>query len=124
MIAALRLPADTKEQAETRRTALEEGYKTATLVPLRSAELCLDALRLARRCVALCMSASISDVGVAAFMARAGLRGSVCNVRINLGEIADAAWVEDVRSQLGALLDEGRRLEDKVEDRLAAVMKT
>jgi len=123
VIAAMRLPHSTEEQTRDRKAAIEEGYKTATLVPLRSAELCLEAMRLARRCVDVCMSASISDAGVAGLVAHAGLRGSVYNVRINLGEIADAAWVDDARSQLGALTDEGRRLDAEIDEVLTAAMR-
>ena len=123
VIAAMRMSSETKEQAAERKAAIQEGYKQATLVPLRSAELCLEALRLARRCVDLCMAASASDAGVAGLVAHAGLRGSVYNVRINLGEIADEAWVAGIRSKLGALTEEGRRLDDEIDAALTARME-
>ena len=38
-------------------------------------------------------------------MAHAGTLGAVYNVRINLAEIQDEGWVQDVRGQLSALVE-------------------
>lgn len=122
VMTAMRMPKDSPEQASARDAAILEGYKVATLVPLRTAELCVEAMRLAERCVGKCLPASITDAGVAGLAAHAGLRGAVYNVRINLGEISDSAWVEDIRSQLGALLEEGRKLDAAIDGCVAEVI--
>ena len=128
VIAAMRLPKGTKEEAAARTAAIEAGYKNATEVPLSSARLCLRALELCRRTAEKGLPAGITDAGVGALLARAGLEGSIYNVRINLGEVADRDWIEKVlaecremRLQAAALADETDHL---VEAEFAKVMET
>ena len=116
VIAAMRMPKETSEQKAARAAAIEAGYKDATLVPLDTAKLCLQAIRLCRLIVSSCLPASITDAGVAGLMARTGLVGAIYNVRVNLGEIDDAAWVNDIRSQLDDMLDEGNRLDTEISE--------
>ena len=59
----------------------------------------------------LILPASITDAGVGALMARAGVLGAVYNVRINLPSITDAAWVAEQRAQLDALVEEANAVE-------------
>ncbi|MCA8960368.1 MAG: glutamate formimidoyltransferase [Planctomycetes bacterium] len=115
VITAMRMPQGTATQKKARRAAIQEGYKKATLVPVRTAESCLEALRQCRAAVGDCLRASITDVGVGALMARSAVVGAVYNVRINLGEIDDSAWVDEVRSKLDALLDEADELAHEVD---------
>ena len=88
--------------------------KRATEVPKRSAELCLSALRLCRSMAERGMSATITDAGVGALMARAGVHGAVYNVQINLGSISDAAWVSEQRASLSSLQADADVLEAEV----------
>lgn len=120
IIAAMRLPKDTPEQKVARKTAIETGYQAATEVPLMSARLCLRSLELCRKVAQKGLPAGITDAGVGALLARAGLEGSIYNVRINLAEVADHAWVEkvnkevhDLRLQGAALADESAHLVEK-----------
>ncbi|MFN0060481.1 MAG: glutamate formimidoyltransferase [Planctomycetota bacterium] len=115
VVAAMRLPSETESQKTARTAALEAGYKQATLVPYQTAELCLAALRECRAAIDGCLPASISDVGVGGLLAHAGLRGGIYNVKINLGEIRDRAWVTERQANLGAMLDEGARLAAEIE---------
>ncbi|MEM7167379.1 MAG: glutamate formimidoyltransferase [Planctomycetota bacterium] len=114
VITAMRMPKETKAQQTTRKAAIETGYKEATLVPLETAKHCLEALRLCRLVVSSCLPSAITDAGVAGLMARAGLVGAIYNVKVNLGEIEDAAWVNDIRSRLDDMLDEGSRLDAEI----------
>ena len=50
----------------------------------------------------------------------AGVHGAVYNVRINLGEINDQAWVKDTRSQLAALTDEADKIMSEIREALDA----
>jgi len=123
VLAAMRLPRDTEAQASARAAALQAGYQRATSVPLRTAQLCLEALRHCRTAAEQGLPASVSDAGVGALMARAGLRGAVANVRINLPAITDAAWVSAQRSQLEALLAEAEALEQATMARVDALLE-
>ncbi len=120
VISAMRMPQGTPEQNKTRKQAIQDGYKNATLVPLRAAEACLEALQCCEETVGDSLRASITDVGVGALLARAGVIGAVYNVRINLGEIHDKAWVADVGSKLDALVTEADRIAAVVDETVRA----
>lgn len=85
-----------------------EAIRAATLgaaaVPLRVVELCPELVELCQRSLQAGMSASASDAGVGAAMARASAIGAAMNVRINLQEMAGdpeaAAMLERAESAL------------------------
>ena len=114
VLTAMRMPKDTDEQRAARDAAVQEGYKRATSVPLRTAQLCLEALRHCRTMAAKGLPASITDAGVGALMARAGVLGAVYNVRINLPSIDDESWREQRRAQLDAMVAEADAIEADV----------
>ena len=111
VIAAMRLPKDSDEQKAARAAAIQDGYRRATEVPLRTAELCVAALALCRQVAERGNPASISDAGVGALMARAGALGAIDNVAINLPSITDAAWVAERRGRLADLRQRADDLE-------------
>ena len=101
---ARRLPDATPEQKAARQAALQAGLKVAIEVPLDTAQASLDALELAGDAARLGKVASISDAAVGAQMAFAGVRGGVWNVVINLKDIADPAYVDQMQAQAAGLL--------------------
>lgn len=116
VLEAMRLPKDTDEQKATRLRAMEEGYKLATKVPLTTAQLCREALNLCLRAARAGNAAAISDAGVGALMAHAGLQGAIYNVRINLPSIKDQNFVMEIQKQLDALLREATEVNEAVKD--------
>jgi glutamate formiminotransferase/formiminotetrahydrofolate cyclodeaminase len=104
VLSAMRMPQDNEEERTARAHAMQEGYKKATLVPLATAERCLEAISLCREISALAPSSMISDVGSGAHLAHAGLKSAVYNVRINLPNISDESFHEEVRKRLASLL--------------------
>jgi formiminotetrahydrofolate cyclodeaminase len=115
---AMRLPKGTPEQAEARAQAVEQANKQAAEVPLGTARLCLDALRLAARAAERGNVNSASDAGVAALAARAGVEGAVLNVRINLGAIADEAFKAACTTEAQRLVADARQACDDVQTRV------
>ena len=103
VITAGRLPKGTAEERALRDAAIQEGYKIATQVPLRTAELCLDTLDLCKTAAELGLPASVTDAGVGALMARSGCIGALYNVLINLGSITDSAWVEETKAKVATM---------------------
>jgi glutamate formiminotransferase/formiminotetrahydrofolate cyclodeaminase len=114
VLEAMRLPKDTEEQKTTRQRAMEEGYKHATQVPLATARLCREALDLCLRAARAGNTAAISDAGVGALMAHAGLQGAIYNVRINLPSIKDQSFVMEIQKQLDELLHEAIEVSEAV----------
>jgi glutamate formiminotransferase/formiminotetrahydrofolate cyclodeaminase len=110
---AMRMPKATPEEQAARKVAMTAGLKKAIAVPLATARASLEALRLARRAAEHGLKTSVSDAGVGAAMARAGVEGGVLNVRINLSGLEDPPFVERMKSECEALLSEARRLEEE-----------
>jgi glutamate formiminotransferase/formiminotetrahydrofolate cyclodeaminase len=115
VLAAVRLPKDTEGERAVRALAIQEGYRKATLVPLATVEFCHQALGLCLQMVRMAPPDMISDVGVGALVARAGLVGAGYNVRINLKSIRDPAFVEEARGRLSGLVEEGEALAREVD---------
>jgi glutamate formiminotransferase / formiminotetrahydrofolate cyclodeaminase len=115
VIAGMRMPQDTAEEKAARTQAIQEGYKAATRVPLATVELCRDALEVCLSMVRMAPKDMMSDVGMGALAARAGLVGAGYNVRINLKSISDEAFRKEMREGLQGLVEEGERLAREVE---------
>jgi len=110
VIAALRMAKDTPEQVAARAAAIRAGYKSAARVPLRTAQLCREVLDLCEAAARVGNQAVMSDAGVGALMAYAGVQGAIHNVRINLPHTRDEAFIAEMQSTLGTLLSESRSI--------------
>ncbi len=110
VIEAMRMPKDTEAERLERAAAMQEGYKAATRVPLRTVEQCRDALALCEEMGRIVDPEMASDVGSGALLAHAGAQAAGYNVRINLRHITDGGFVDRVRKELGGLLAESARL--------------
>jgi formiminotetrahydrofolate cyclodeaminase len=84
-------------------------------VPLGTAELCLEAIRIAAEVATVGNPASVSDAGVAALVGAAGVEGAVYNVRINLPSIKDADFCAEMERDLDRLVREARAARDAVD---------
>ena len=115
VIAAMRMPKDSAEQQARRAEAIQAGYKTAAEVPLRTAELCREVLDLCQDAANIGNQAVMSDAGVGALMAFAGVQGAIHNVRINLPHTRDDAFIADINERQGELLSESKALCDSIQ---------
>lgn len=118
VITALQMAKDTQEQVAARSEAIRAGYKSAARVPLRTAQSCREVLDLCRAAADLGNQAVMSDAGVGALMAYAGVQGAIHNVRINLPHTRDAEFIAEMESQLGSLLADSRTICDEIQGRL------
>lgn len=122
VIDAMRMPKDTPAQQAARRDAMQAGYKHATEVPMQTARLCRDALELCVAAARVGNDVMISDAGVGALSAMAGLKGALYNARINLKSIKDAAYAARVRAEITGLLETGQRAASEVDVELERVL--
>ncbi len=81
---------------------------------METAKNSLEVLRISKRVAEIGNKTSIIDVGVAALMADSGFRGTLFNVRINLGSIKDKEFSEEIENKLLELENEERGLIDTV----------
>ena len=92
VLAAMRLPKGTGDEKAMRAAAIAAAYEKATAVPLVTARLCLQAIELAEEAAMTGNRNSISDGGVGALLAKAGLESALLNVRINLPSVREGAF--------------------------------
>jgi glutamate formiminotransferase/formiminotetrahydrofolate cyclodeaminase len=123
VLEAMRMPKDTAEQNKTRDVALSNGYKAAARVPLRSAELCYEAINLCQRAAQIGNDAVMSDAGVGALMAHAGVQGAIYNVRINLPHTKDSNFVAEMSKKLDELLEQAKETCDTVQHKVEASLE-
>ena len=87
-------------------------------MPFHTAELCLAAMVQCSRAAEKGMPASLSDAGVAALVARAGVLGAIANVRINLPSIKDESWKEELHRRLATLEQDADAMEAQVRSKV------
>lgn len=114
VIAAYRLPKNTDEEKATRLQAIDAALKEACGVPMKIAERCSKIVDLCVPTVHKGNVGAISDVGVAAIMAEAGLVSAGLNVKINLGQIKDSEFVQRAADSLASYTKGKRELRDEV----------
>jgi glutamate formiminotransferase/formiminotetrahydrofolate cyclodeaminase len=120
VIAGMRMAKDTSEQIALRSQAIQSGYKLAAEVPLRTAQLCREVLNLCQAAADLGNQAVMSDAGVGALMAYAGVQGAIHNVRINLPHTKDEAFITRMNSTLGELLSESKEICEAIQSQVEA----
>lgn len=118
LIATYRLPRATTEERERRDVALQAALREATETPLVVLRAAAALVPLCRRLLPIGNPTAVSDTGVAAACAAAAYRSAELNVLINLGQLADTAYVATVREELARL---GTDLEDAVAEILREV---
>jgi len=110
VMAAIRMPKASVAEKAARKEALGRATMTATEIPLATAECCAALMGLARDLVARGNRNALSDIGTAAVLAEAGLRGALMNVRVNLGGFPDPVQAAAIRDRARDLEAEGDRL--------------
>ena len=122
VVEAMRMPRDTDEARARRDAAMQAGYEIATLVPLDTAQNCLEAIELCREIAAMAPPEMISDAGTGALMAYAGLKAALYNVRTNLSKITDQAFRNDVLDRLEGLVRRADETARSVEELVEAAL--
>ncbi len=118
VIAGMRMAKDTPEQLALRSKAIQAGYKLAAEVPLRTAKLCREVLDLCQSVADIGNKAVMSDAGVGALMAYAGVQSAIHNVRINLPYTKDEAFIHKMKEQLGQLLTESKEICEAIQQQV------
>jgi glutamate formiminotransferase/formiminotetrahydrofolate cyclodeaminase len=118
VIAGMRMAKDTAEQIAVRSKVIRAGYKTAAEVPLNTAKLCRDVIDICQAAADIGNKAVMSDAGVGALMALAGVQGAIHNVRINLPFTKDDDFIAKMNGQLGALLSESKDLCESIQQQV------
>jgi formiminotetrahydrofolate cyclodeaminase len=111
---AYKMPRKTTEEKAARSAAIQEALKDAAKVPMQVAQACAQVLDLCTPAAERGNVNVVSDAGVAALMAEAGLRSAALNVIININAIKDAAFSDAMRDELNLLLEGRPALKDQI----------
>lgn len=115
---AFGLPKGTAEEKAQRSAAIENASKYAMEIPLKTAQVAMQAMDL---CIAMVEKGnpnSITDAGVGALCIRAAVLGAVMNVRINAGGIQDKVFTAELLQQAGQLETAVIEAENQVRERV------
>lgn len=114
VMAAFKLPKDTEEEKMVRKKAIQDGLKTAAIIPLEVAEDAFKLLEFAAKVVEKGNKNAVTDGAVAAMMARTAVLSALYNVKINLGSIKDEKFVEKVSKQVESLESQVNSIEKEI----------
>ncbi|MDR2414444.1 MAG: glutamate formimidoyltransferase [Odoribacteraceae bacterium] len=103
LMAAYALPAKNDAEKTARHQAIQDATRHAAEVPFRTMTLCRDSMEVIRAMAETGNPNSVTDAGVGALAARAGVLGAFLNVQVN------AAGLDD-RSLAGELTRRGEEI--------------
>jgi formiminotetrahydrofolate cyclodeaminase len=121
--AAFALPKDTEERKAARTAAIQAALRVALATPLAAVRQCLALVRRLDRLVEVANPNLISDVGVAAVLLEAALRGAQINVEVNLASLRDEPFVAATRAELDAAAAEAAQAAATVLRRVHAALR-
>ncbi len=96
--AAYKLPRTAEADAASRRAAIQKVTRVAAEVPLRTAQAAVALVPLCTSLASRCSRLIVSDIGVAALLARATVQSAVLNIEINLSGLEDQIFVRETRA--------------------------
>ncbi|MFQ6615791.1 MAG: glutamate formimidoyltransferase [Fidelibacterota bacterium] len=123
MMAAMRMKRKTEEQKKERHRTVQAATRKAALVPLDVGRACLEVLELSQVVAREGNPSSVSDAGVAADAAYAGLKGARLNVLINLPAIEDDDFCREMREIIDDLESQARDLQVNVARTVQSVIE-
>ncbi len=118
VIEAMRLPKDTPEQAKVREEKLREALLGAADVPRRVGREALEMLREMQGLHGKLYKFVVSDLAVAASMARAAVEGAAMNMIVNASSLKDGAIVEEAMAMVREAEGLARSVFEAVKGRL------
>lgn len=103
-IDSLRMPKNTEEEIALRKEAMENGMKKAIMSPLSVMRIGDGAWEQMKIAAVSGNFASKSDIQVGTRALELGIWGSYQNVMINMANVSDETWKDDIKSEADKLL--------------------
>ena len=111
---ANRLSATNDEEQSSKNQAIEIANKYAIEIPMETAKKCFSVIELADTLVEKGNPNSVSDAGVAAEVALAGVSGACMNVLINLTSVEDESYCDDMKNKVEDIMEKAESLQKVV----------
>lgn len=120
---ALGMPKGSEEEKQARHEALQAATRRATEVPAQIMRVCCASMEVMAAMAKSGNPASVSDAGVGALAARAGVLGAFLNVQINAPSLEDTAYVKSLLEEGTELVEKANRLEGEILAKTREVME-
>jgi len=114
IMSAFKLPKNSDEDKAIRKQAIQDATKFAIQVPFDVMKLCYESMEVAKAMAEIGNPNSVTDAGVGALAAVAGVRGAFLNVRINASGLDDKEFVQKVLSEGEAIVADAQKLEKEI----------
>jgi methenyltetrahydrofolate cyclohydrolase len=111
---AFKLPKETEEEKTFRSEKIQEGYKSAIVVPLEVARTTYKLYDSILAAVKYGNKNALSDGGVAALMAQSAIEGAILNVKINLSAIKDEEYKNEMVKEIESLSKNGLQKQEEI----------
>ncbi|MCF8379119.1 MAG: glutamate formimidoyltransferase [Bacteroidales bacterium] len=120
---AFGLSKNSDEDIKVRNKAIQEATRYAIEVPFKVMELCYQSMEVAKAMAEFGNPNSVSDAGVGAIAALAGVKGAYLNVKINTADLEDKEFVKDIVAKGKALQEKAAGLQKDILDIVDQKMK-
>ncbi|MEO1624126.1 MAG: glutamate formimidoyltransferase [Bacteroidota bacterium] len=114
IIEAFRLPKTSLEEVELRKEAIQAATRRAIEVPFEVMKVSLASFKLIQTMAEIGNPNSVSDAGVGALCARTAIHAAFLNVKINVGDLEDKAFVRQILKEGTKMCREADKLEKLV----------
>jgi glutamate formiminotransferase / formiminotetrahydrofolate cyclodeaminase len=104
----------TEEDKVRRSKAIQEATRYAIEVPFKVMNLCYESMEVMKTMALEGNPNSVSDAGVGAIAALAGIKGAFLNVKINCGGLDDKNFVKEMLENGKSLLEKAEALHNKI----------
>ncbi len=111
---AFRLQKGSEEEKVARNKAIQAATKYAIEIPFQAMETIYESLELIEKMVELGNPNSITDAGVGALCARAGIHGAFMNVKINSADLKDKTFVNEIVTKAQNIADQADAFEQRI----------
>ncbi|PIP35121.1 MAG: methenyltetrahydrofolate cyclohydrolase [Desulfobacterales bacterium CG07_land_8_20_14_0_80_52_14] len=104
VMTAFKMPKESDKQSTLRREAIQNAFKQASRVPMQTLQTLEELVGLVEKSLFAGNPNCFTDAAVAAELVRAAARSAAYNVRINLPEIDDKEFVQQIQAELAQRL--------------------
>ena len=111
---AFGLPKSNDNEKEARKKAIQDATKYAIEVPFNTMKACYESLEVIKAMAEIGNPNSVSDAGVGALAAVAGVRGAHLNVKINASGLEDKNFVNSVLKESSEIEANALKLQEEI----------
>lgn len=124
VIAARKLPKESAEERDKRKTALDAAFRDAVAVPIRTIRLARELAEAVGRLAPIANPNLLTDVAVGAILAESAFEGARLNVLVNLPSIPDASFRQKMIAEMDAAGQAIRERKAAVVERVERALKS